>query len=100
MSESFLWDGDQLTVHADARVPYRVCGTEITFWPDKVTDEHGHAIGYVHLTQHVAVWAAINVIHDLHQPNPEGIVPWCPTCKVQSPCETRRITTAAMEIKP
>lgn len=100
MSESFQWDGDRLTVRADARFPYRACGDEITVSHDGMTDKRGHAIGYVHLTEHIARWAAISVIHDLHQPNPEGIAPWCPTCNVPAPCETRRATTAAMEIRP
>lgn len=101
--ESIKWDGNHLDVRVDARNPYRACGIdgiEVTYESSVLKDEHGHAIAFVHLREHVAAWAAISVIHALHQPNPEGIVPWCPTCKVPAPCETRRATTAVMQVKP
>ncbi|MFT4295756.1 MAG: hypothetical protein QM582_10130 [Micropruina sp.] len=80
--------------------PYRVCGTTLTTDINGCRDERGHLVAYVHLREHGAAWKTLGEIHALHAPNPEGIVPWCPTCRCPAPCETRRLTTAAMPVQP
>lgn len=100
MSESFSWDGERLTVDADTRHPNRVCGTDLTHTHTGMTDDRGHAVAFVHVHEHLAAVAALNVIHAMHCPNPEGIVPWCDMCSTPAPCETRRLTTAVMDVTP
>lgn len=101
MNESIRWDGQHLDVKVDGSQPLRACGTTMTHNADGLTDDNGHALAYVHLLEHVAAFAALHVIHTLHYPDPEGIVPWCPVCSTPAPCETRRATTAALyEVKP
>lgn len=100
MTESIEWDGQHLTIAVDARQPLRACGGDLTMAYDGVTDDNGHAIAHVHLREHVAAFAALQVIRVLHEPNPEGFVPWCPTCNTPAPCETYRAATAVREIRP
>lgn len=100
MSESIAWDGEHLDVRVDASQPLRACGGDIIMTSRGMTDEHGHAIGYVHLREHVTVFAALQLVHELHTPDPEDFTPYCPVCRCPAPCETRRLTTAAMEVWP
>ena len=101
MSESISWDGQDLRVRVDERLPFRACGHDIEMSAEGMKDEHGHAIGYVHLREHVAAFAALQIIHTLHYPDPEDFAPRCPVCSTPAPCQTRRATTAALyEVKP
>lgn len=100
MTENITWDGEHLTVRVDAAQPVRCCGGDFTMSPGGITDEHGHAVAYVHLSEHVTAFAALHVIHALHAPAVEDFAPYCPICQCPSPCETRRATTAAMEVRP
>lgn len=101
MNENILWDGEHLNVRIDPAQPIRCCGGgEITMTHDGITDGHGHAVAYVHLREHVTALAALHVIHALHAPTVEDFAPYCQVCRCPAPCETRRATRAAMEVRP
>lgn len=75
------------------------CGDTIHFDSERLSDERGHSVVYVHKAPMVFLAAGITAVARLHVTDPEGFIPMCIECGKPSPCPTIRALGDMKEIE-